>query len=107
VFTGRLSADYALDLIAGLISEPGSRWRAQWMREHPDEIGKGDGLQFLGFSQDSSLLLAIHNAIVSFAGKAAKDAFLHPPTVKTARLFAKTIAEFDVNAFMALPGAIR
>lgn len=104
---GGLAAGRALELIAGLISIPGSRWRAHFMRDHPDELGKGEGLQYLGFSQDSSLLLAIHNAIVAFAGKAAKGSFIQPPSVPKTRLFARTIAEFDVNAFMALPGATR
>lgn len=64
-------------------------------------------LSFFGWSQDSGVLLRIHNLLaVQAAGsdkKARRELTLDGPTTKRQpQLFARTIAEFDTDRFMGV-----
>lgn len=92
----------------GLRAYPASLYRARWLSEHPDDHSDGpDGLSFFGWSQDSMLLLRIHNFLAAqSAGESKKlrrELVLDGPRAqRKPRLFAPTIAEFDTDAFMGV-----
>jgi len=81
-------------------------YRARWLAEHPvDEQSGAAELSFFGWSQDSMLLLRIHNFLAGQAAgtdkKLARELRLDGPRAKRKpRMFARTIAEFDTDRFM-------
>ncbi|MBF4603766.1 hypothetical protein [Curtobacterium sp. VKM Ac-2884] len=85
-----------------------SLFRARWLSTHPQDEQPGKpSLAFFGFSQDSMLLLRIHNFLAGQAAgtdkKVARELALDGPAPeKKARLFAPTIAEFDTDRFMGV-----
>lgn len=97
-----------LELIPGLRAYPASLYRARWLSEHPVEEQTGPvTLSFFGWSQDSALLLNIHNFLAAMAAgndkKARREMTLEGPRAKQKpRLFAPTIAEFDTERFMGV-----
>lgn len=85
------------------MADPSSRFRARWLAEHPAKGGESSELGFLGYSQDSALLIAIHNAVMAGHGKKARKAMLDGPKAKgIKKLFAPTIADFNTDLFMAV-----
>lgn len=84
------------------MADPSSRFRARWLSENPQKPGD-EGLGFLGFSQDSALLVGIHNLLAVQVGrKKARRLMLGGPKARLkSGLFSKTIADFDTDRFMA------
>jgi hypothetical protein len=106
VLKGRLDAGYVAELIEGLLRQPASLFRSDWLEQHPEAIAAPDSgeqprLSFYGWSQDSMLLTSIHNILAALAyQKEAKAHMIDGPTAKPkSRLFAPTIAEFNVQKF--------
>ncbi|WP_378144817.1 hypothetical protein ACFJGV_15170 [Cnuibacter sp. UC19_7] len=104
VLTGRLDARYALDLIQGLLAQPSSRFRAEWLQTHPAEATSEEfRTSFFQWSQDTAILSALYNLVAGVAvGKKAEGLLIRSPGAEPrTRLFAKTIADFDTDLFMA------
>jgi hypothetical protein len=95
-----------LELINGLRAYPASLYRARWLAEHPADEQDGPAeLSFFGWSQDSALLLRIHNFLAAQAAgkdkKLRRELVLDGPRAKRKpRLFAPTLADFDERRFM-------
>lgn len=106
VLVGRLEPSRVLDLIDGLLYRPDSVYRAQYLNDHPQEKDPARDprlLGYLGWSQDTRVLLGIHNVLtVLTAGKNANDHMLKPPgddQPGRRRLVAQTLAEFTETGF--------
>lgn len=95
----------AARLLPGLLQTPDSRFRAVWLKENPPDDDGSAQFGFLGWSQDSAILASIYNVVAALAG--SESVLESPAAPRRERLFAPTIAEFNVDRFMALPGAVR
>lgn len=98
-----------LELLKGLRAYPASLYRARWLSEHPadQKDDAAEGLSFFGWSQDSMLLLRIHNFLAAQSAgenkQLRRELVLDGPRAqRKPRLFAATIAEFDTDAFMGV-----
>lgn len=95
---------HTLDLITDLMSDPSSRFRAAWLADNPQPRTEDRSLGFLGWSQDSSLLLDIRNLLATdvYREKASRHLQDGPAAKPKRQLFAPTIADFNTSAFMAV-----
>lgn len=108
MLVGRLDPSRVLDLIDGLLYRPDSVYRAQYLNDHPQEPDPARDprmLGYLGWSQDTRVLLGIHNVLtVLVAGKKADEHMLQAPggeRTVTRQLVAKTLAEFTESGFFS------
>jgi hypothetical protein len=105
---GVLEPSYVLELMDGLLVRPDSLYRAKWLADNPqkpDPASNPAVLQFYGWSQDTRVLLGMHNLLATMAvgGKKARDHILQGPSAGGGkpRLVAKTLAEFTAAGMFA------
>lgn len=86
------------------MSDASSRFRAAWLASNPQPKSDDASLGFLGWSQDSRILLEIRNLIATDLYRDKAKRFLQdgPSAAPKRRLFAPTIADFNTDAFMAV-----
>lgn len=103
-----VDVDEFFDLVNGLGSIPGSRFRVAWADAHPADGGGDDVEQVcladLGLSQDTAMLARIYNLLLSVVAgdDAERMRVLGPREAGREELYAPTLADIDPEKLLAV-----
>jgi hypothetical protein len=101
LWLGSVTIDEMADLITELYNEPGSHYRAAYLRDNPPTVNhQDDGKQYeadwLGHTQAAELLRLIYNLLAQYAsgGKIDKTGLVGAPHMDDPNQHQMTLSEF-------------